>query len=579
MIDSRSVAIAGGAVDAHHHLWDPSDPGQGWLADPALAAIRRRFDLQDLHEAVHAGVAGRPVTATVLVQSVARTDESVRLLTTAANDDLVAAVVGWVDLTADVPAQLDRLRTGNGGRLLRGVRHLVQDEPDPQWLLRDDVMAGLQALGNADLPYDVLVRPPQLPAAVELSQRLPSLRLVLDHAGKPPLASGDLEGWAHDVRALARSEQVVCKVSGLITEADHQRWSIADLRPALDTVLDAFGPHRLLFGSDWPVCLLAASWERWATTIAEFIAPLSPDEADALLRTTASVTYGLDPPVNADLDQSRPGGGPGVTTIPASVTSTSGGSAEFDGVRALVTGGASGIGRATARALRVRGAAVASLDLRPLTEPEEDILEIACDVGNDASVREAIAEVAGRLSGLDVVVSNAGIGSTGGVEDVRDEEWQHILNINVVGTARLVRAALPHLRQSAPTGRAAVVCTGSIAAWTGLVQRAAYSASKGALHALVLAMAADLVREGIRVNAVAPGTADTPWVQRLLSAAPDPDAALTALRARQPTGRLVTAEEVAHAVCYLASPLAGATTGTILQVDGGSHSLVLPPAQ
>jgi NAD(P)-dependent dehydrogenase (short-subunit alcohol dehydrogenase family) len=231
-----------------------------------------------------------------------------------------------------------------------------------------------------------------------------------------------------------------------------------------------------------------------------------------------------------------------MTTVPAPATSI--GSAEFDGVRALVTGGASGIGRATVRALRMRGAAVASLDLRPLPEPEQGILEIPCDVGNDASVRDAVAKVAEDLGGLDVVVSNAGIGSTGGVEEVTD-----------------------------------VVCTGSVAGWTGLVQRAAYSASKGALHALVLAMAADLVREGIRVNAVAPGTADTPWVQRLLAAAPDPDAALAALRARQPAGRLVTAEEVAHAVCYLASPLAGATTGTILQIDGGSHSLVLPPAE
>jgi 2-keto-3-deoxy-L-fuconate dehydrogenase len=265
-----------------------------------------------------------------------------------------------------------------------------------------------------------------------------------------------------------------------------------------------------------------------------------------------------------------------VTTIPAPATSTGQVSAEFEGVRALVTGGASGIGRATARALQMRGAAVGSLDLRPLAEPEEDILEIHCDVSDDASVGQAVAEVIERLGGLDLVVSNAGIGSTGGVEDITDEEWHHILDINVVGTARLVRAALPQLRQSAPTGRAAIVCTGSIAAWTGLVQRAAYSASKGALHALVLAMAADLVREGIRVNAVAPGTADTPWVHRLLAAAPDPDSALAALRARQPTGRLVAAEQVAHAVCYLASPLAGATTGTILQVDGGSHSLVLP---
>jgi L-fuconolactonase len=302
VISSKGAVGARGAVDAHHHLWNPSDPGQGWLADPALAAIRRRFDLHDLHNAVRGGVAGRVVTATVLVQSVARIDESERLLAAAWDDDLVAAVVGWLDLTGDVPAQLERLHAGYGGRLLRGVRHLVQDEPDPRWVLREDVLAGLQALANADMPYDLLVRPPQLPAAIELSRRLPGLRLVLDHAGKPHLSSGDLEGWSRDVRALARSEQVVCKVSGLITEADHQRWSLADLRPAWEIVLDAFGPRRLLFGSDWPVCLLAASWERWAATVAELIASLSPDEADAVLRTTATATYRLGRPVDADFD-------------------------------------------------------------------------------------------------------------------------------------------------------------------------------------------------------------------------------------------------------------------------------------
>lgn len=302
MISSIGTAVVKGAVDAHHHLWNPSDPGQDWLADPTLATIRRRFDLQDLHEAVRAGVAGRPVTTTVVVQSVARIDETERLLATAGDDDLVAAVVGWVDLTGEVPPQLERLHSGYGGRLLRGVRHLVQDESDPRWLLRDDVITGLQALADADLPYDLLVRPPQLPAAVDLARRLPGLRLVLDHAGKPQLASGDLKGWSSDVRALARAEQVVCKVSGLITEADHQRWSVEDLRPAWDTVLEAFGPRRLLFGSDWPVCLLAASWERWSATMADFVAPLSPDESDAVLRTTATATYRLDNPIDAGLD-------------------------------------------------------------------------------------------------------------------------------------------------------------------------------------------------------------------------------------------------------------------------------------
>jgi L-fucono-1,5-lactonase len=299
---SQDAVVAKGAVDAHHHLWNPSDPGQDWLADPALAVIRRRFDAHDLHDAVRAGIAGRPVTATVLVQSVARMDESERLLVTAANDDLVAGVVGWLDLTGDVSAQLERLRTGSGGRLLRGVRHLVQDELDPQWLLREDVLAGLRILANADVPYDLLVRPPQLPAAVALSRRLPALRLVLDHAGKPPLSSGDLETWSHDVRALARAERIVCKVSGLITEADYDRWSLADLRPAWDTLLDAFTPRRLLFGSDWPVCLLAGSWERWAVAMAELIAPLSPDEADAVLRTTATAAYRLGGPTDAALD-------------------------------------------------------------------------------------------------------------------------------------------------------------------------------------------------------------------------------------------------------------------------------------
>jgi L-fuconolactonase len=302
VISRKGVPVGNGAVDAHHHLWNPSYPGQSWLADPALAPIRRRFDVQDLHDAVRAGVAGRPVSATVLVQSVARTDESERLLATAADDDLVAAVVGWVDLTGDVPAQLEQLHAGYGGQLLRGVRHLVQDEPDPRWLLREDVIAGLQALANADLPYDLLVRPPQLPAAVELSRRLPGLRLVLDHAGKPNLASGDLGDWSREMRLLARSEQVVCKVSGLITEADQQRWSLADLRPAWQTMLDAFGPRRLLFGSDWPVCLLAASWERWAAAAAELVTPLSPDEADAVLRTTATATYRLGGSVDANLD-------------------------------------------------------------------------------------------------------------------------------------------------------------------------------------------------------------------------------------------------------------------------------------
>ncbi|MFI6935753.1 SDR family NAD(P)-dependent oxidoreductase [Streptomyces sp. NPDC050287] len=246
---------------------------------------------------------------------------------------------------------------------------------------------------------------------------------------------------------------------------------------------------------------------------------------------------------------------------------------DFAGLKALVTGGASGIGRATAELLVARGAQVAVLDL-DLSSVEKPLLGYRADVTDDASVREAVAAAAADLGGLDIVVNNAGIGAQGTVEDNPDDEWHRVLDVNVVGMVRVARAALPHLRESA---HAAIVNTSSIAATAGLPQRALYSATKGAVYSLTLAMAADHVREGIRVNCVNPGTADTPWVGRLLSKAADPAAERAALEARQPTGRLVSADEVAGAVAYLASPLSGATTGTSLAVDGGMQGLRLRP--
>ncbi|MFF4525090.1 SDR family NAD(P)-dependent oxidoreductase [Streptomyces bluensis] len=249
---------------------------------------------------------------------------------------------------------------------------------------------------------------------------------------------------------------------------------------------------------------------------------------------------------------------------------------DFEGLRALVTGGASGIGRATAELLAARGARVAVLDLDP-SSVEEPLLGYRADVTDDTSVREAVAAAVAGLGGhdvLDVLVNNAGIGAQGTVEDNDDEQWHRVLDVNVVGMARVTRAALPHLRQSA---HAAIVNTCSIAATAGLPQRALYSASKGAVLSLTLAMAADHVREGIRVNCVNPGTVDTPWVGRLLDAAADPAAERAALEARQPTGRLVSSAEVAGAIAYLASPLSGATTGMALAVDGGMQGLRLRP--
>ncbi|KUN89026.1 short-chain dehydrogenase [Streptomyces bungoensis] len=244
------------------------------------------------------------------------------------------------------------------------------------------------------------------------------------------------------------------------------------------------------------------------------------------------------------------------------------------GLRAIVTGGASGIGLATARMLAGQGASVAVLDLDPSGVPRP-LIALKADVTDDAAVRGAVTEAAERLGGLDIVVNNAGIGAQGTVEDNPDEQWHRVLDVNVLGMARTSRAALPYLRRSP---YAAIVNTCSVAATVGLPQRALYSASKGAVLALTLAMAADHVREGIRVNCVNPGTADTPWVARLLDAADDPEAERAALGARQPMGRLVTAEEVAAAVVYLASPAASSVTGTALAVDGGMQGLRLRPA-
>jgi NAD(P)-dependent dehydrogenase (short-subunit alcohol dehydrogenase family) len=266
---------------------------------------------------------------------------------------------------------------------------------------------------------------------------------------------------------------------------------------------------------------------------------------------------------------------------------------EFSGLVALITGGASGIGLATARLLASRGAQVAVLDREipsaaaggspdyatfggdPL---DAGLRPVVADVTDDGAVRSAVAEAIDAFGGLDILVNNAGIGAAGTVEDNDDDEWRHVLDVNLLGIVRSSRAAMPALRASvARRGEAAIVNTSSIAGIAGLPQRALYSSTKGAIYALTLAMAADHIAEHIRVNCVTPGTADTPWIARLLQAAPDPEAERAALTARQPMGRMVSADEVAAGIAYLASPLASAVTGTALAVDGGMSGLRLRP--
>ncbi|MEV5716099.1 amidohydrolase family protein [Amycolatopsis mediterranei] len=273
-------------IDAHHHLWDPSRREYPWMAGEAMDPIRRPYTVDDLRAVTKA--AG--VHATVLVQTVSSEEETAEFLATAAAEPVIAGVVGWVDLTA--PDVADRLAALEGP--LVGIRHQVEGEPDDDWLLRPEVVAGLSTVAAAGLAFDLLVRPSQLPAAAEVALRLPQLRLVLDHAAKPPVAAGDWEPWASGVAALAARENVVCKLSGLVTEADWSGWDVGHLRRYVDHVLEVFGPARLLFGSDWPVCELAASYEVVLDTAVALTGSLSDAERLAVFEHNARTTYGLD---------------------------------------------------------------------------------------------------------------------------------------------------------------------------------------------------------------------------------------------------------------------------------------------
>ncbi|MFF7855245.1 amidohydrolase family protein [Streptomyces sp. NPDC007904] len=277
-------------VDAHHHVWDLSVRDQDWITGPALRPLRRDFTVRDLMpEASAAGV-----DRTVLVQTVTVPEETPELLALADAHELIAGVVGWADLTRpDLPDELARLRELPGGRYLKGIRHQVQGEPDPEWLLRPDVRRGLAAVAAAGLVYDLVVREHQLPACVAAAASLPRLTFVLDHAGKPPVASGALEPWASGVRALAALPNTVCKLSGLVTEADPASWSADDLRPYAGVVLDAFGPGRLMFGSDWPVCTLAAAYGEVLATARALARDLDDSGRRQVFETTAARVYGL----------------------------------------------------------------------------------------------------------------------------------------------------------------------------------------------------------------------------------------------------------------------------------------------
>jgi L-fuconolactonase len=283
--------MAAVVIDAHHHFWDPSTASYPWMTG-SYEPLRKTFgpsDLAPLLEAVG-------VSATIVVQARQELDETHLLLEMANTTPWMSGVVGWVDVTtADVAETIARIREGDHGNRLVGIRHLVHDEADPEWLLRDDVLRGLSAVAEAGLVYDLLVRTRELPAATEVARRLPGLRFVLDHLAKPPISTRHIEPWASAIGGIADLPNVTCKLSGLVTEADWSSWRSDDLAPYIAKALELFGSDRLMWGSDWPVCTLAGTYSEVFETLVEILSDLVGDDLESILGGCAAATYGLEP--------------------------------------------------------------------------------------------------------------------------------------------------------------------------------------------------------------------------------------------------------------------------------------------
>ncbi|HWG26346.1 amidohydrolase family protein [Actinospica sp.] len=285
------MTAVSGRIDAHHHFWDPARYTYPWMAGAAMDPVRRAFTPADL--TVELGPAD--VAGTVLVQTVSDLSETREFLDIAARTDFVKGVVGWVDLTApSVADDLDELLDGPTGSRLVGIRHQVHDEPDARWLCRDDVRRGLAAVQSRRLAYDLLVRARELPAATETVAAFPELRFVLDHIAKPRIVDGHDELWSERMPRLAALPNVRVKLSGMVTEADWMQWTSADLRPFVASVVEWFGTDRVMFGSDWPVCLLAGSYHSVSAALADALGPLSSSEERLVYRDNALTAYRLD---------------------------------------------------------------------------------------------------------------------------------------------------------------------------------------------------------------------------------------------------------------------------------------------
>jgi L-fucono-1,5-lactonase len=273
-------------IDSHHHLWRYDKKEYGWIGEK-MGVLARDFlpehlERELVESEIHGGIA---------VQARQTLAETYWLLELAAKADFIRGVVGWAPIAS--PEFLEVLEQLENCKKLKGLRHVVQDEPDDQFILREDFNAGIGLLKRHSLVYDILIHENHLPVAISFVDRHPSQIFVLDHIGKPRIRDGEIEPWRTNVCALARRENVYCKLSGLVTEADWKNWRAAELQPYLDVVLHAFGPRRLMAGSDWPVCTLASSPKKWFCTLKEFIRPLSISEQEMILGGVAKQVYSL----------------------------------------------------------------------------------------------------------------------------------------------------------------------------------------------------------------------------------------------------------------------------------------------
>ena len=277
-------------IDSHQHFWDPATADYPWMSD-AVAPLCRRFGPEDLAPLLKAN----SIDKSIIVQARSDVAETYELLEMAGTHDFIAGVVGWLDLTDEgIDDVLDEVLESTHGRHLVAVRHQAEDEADPAWLARDDVGRGLRAVAERDLTYDLLVKPPNLESALVAVDRLPDATFVVDHMAKPLIRAGELEPWETLLGELARRPNVWCKLSGIITEADHKAWKVADIAPYVERVHAMFGPRRLLFGSDWPVVLLAGTYSDAVTSTLEAVPELTAAERDAIMGTNAVAAYGLE---------------------------------------------------------------------------------------------------------------------------------------------------------------------------------------------------------------------------------------------------------------------------------------------